>query len=512
MSKEIISRLINDLSFYSENNLKIKPKTGEFQSFSFNRAQQYIHSRLEEQKEKTGKVRAVILKGRQQGCSTYVGARYYHNTVCNQAVLTFIFAHDADASSSLFDMVNNFYTLSDESFRPELGASNAKELLFPRLKSGYKIGTAGTRGLGRSKTFQQVHWSEVAYSPNCSEHATGILQTVADAPGTEIILESTANGQGDFFHRMCMQALSDESDWQLIFVPWYWQEEYTRELPDEFALTAEESDYLELYSGDGLTKEHLSWRRHKILDLEGDEIRFKREYPFNPQEAFQASDENSYIKADAVIRARKSKPVSTSAGLIIGVDPAREGNDKIVICHRVGRNITKYYRLPKMDTSSLSNTLAIEINKYKPAKMFIDVGGLGVGVYDQLVSMGYGQVATAINFGAKADNPDKYYNKRAEMYGLAKLWLEEVPCSIDESDMLTADALQADLTSVGYSWTNNQQLKMESKEAMRKRGLPSPDYADAFVLTFAQPVADGFKGAQRLYEPTYTQTNWSPFD
>ncbi len=69
-------RLRDDLEFYSKNCMFIRSKSGAVQALRFNRAQAYIHERLEEQKAATGKVRALILKGRQQGCSTYVSARF----------------------------------------------------------------------------------------------------------------------------------------------------------------------------------------------------------------------------------------------------------------------------------------------------------------------------------------------------------------------------------------------------------------------------------------------------
>lgn len=496
----IVHRLLTDLPYYAENNLKIKPKVGDFIPFKMNKAQVYLHSRLEEQKKKTRKVRAVVLKGRQQGCSTYIGSRFYHRTVTKPALDTFIFAHEASASDSLFTMVKNYHEFSDKGFRPVLGKSNAKELLFTKLKSGYKVGTAGTKGLGRAKTFQNLHWSEVAYSKDCDEHSTGILQTVADAPDTEIILESTSNGQGDFFHRMCMVALSGESDYILIFIPWYWQDEYIRPIEDEFLLvqkkedqeTLSEQEYFDLFAKDGLTLEHLNWRRNKIRsDFEGDAIRFMREYPFTVQEAFQASDQRSYIKAALILKARQTAYIPSEAPLIIGVDPAREGNDRICVSHRQGRNLRSFRKLPKMKITDLASSLAQEIKKYNPAKMFIDIGGLGVGVYDILVSMGYGRVVVAVNFGGSPENAEIYGNKRAEMYGEARKWLEASPCHISTTDIVAADALQAELCSVGYKYNNNQELFMQPKEELRKKGLPSPDLADSFVLTFAFPVAGG---------------------
>lgn len=194
-------RLRDELEFYARNCLKIRTKTGEVEPFLFNKAQRYIHERLEGQKAETGRVRALILKGRQQGCSTYVGGRYYHNTSWAKGRRTFILTHEDAATQNLFEMVNRYHEHCPVFVRPSTGAANAKELFFDKLDSGYKVGTAGTKGVGRSSTIQLFHGSEVAFWPHAETHAAGVLQAVPDAPGTEVILESTANGLGNFFHQ-----------------------------------------------------------------------------------------------------------------------------------------------------------------------------------------------------------------------------------------------------------------------------------------------------------------------
>jgi hypothetical protein len=516
----IQEQLLTDLPLYAENQLFIKPKTGPLIPFKFNRAQKYIHEQCEDQKKRTGRVRKVILKGRQQGCSTYVGARFYHSTVSHMAMLTFIFAHDHEASSSLYNMVKTYYEESaDKKFRPHLGTSNAKELLFPNLRSGYKVGTAGTKGLGRSKTMQQIHWSEVAYSPNCDDHAAGIMQTVADEDGTEIILESTANGQGDYFHRACMQALSGEGDFELIFVPWYWQDEYKRPVSDSFQLSQpvegqdfiSEQEYYDTFSKDGLTLEHLAWRRKKIADdFQGDVERFMREYPFTPEEAFESSGADSYVKPMLIRRARNNAPLQTTAPLIFGVDPARLGGDQFKVSHRKGRNTSKIETYPKMDLVKSANRLAQDIDKYKPAAVNIDAGGLGVGLYDIMVDKGYGKIVNKVDFGGQSNEPEKYKNMTAEMFGKAREYLEDAPCSMSMLDEKTATALQSELSARQHDWYNNSILVMQSKKDFKKELGYSPDTADAWLLTFSTNI-NLTSHAPRMQETIIVQPDWNPF-
>jgi len=256
-------RLRDDLDFYARNCLTIRPKTGKVESFRLNRAQLYIHGRLEAQKAETGRVRALILKGRQQGCSTYVGGRFYHVTTWNKGLRTFILTHEDAATQNLFEMVNRFHEHCPEQVRPSTSAANAKELFFDALDSGYKVGTAGTKGVGRSSTIQLFHGSEVAFWPHAETHAAGVLQAVPDVAGTEVILESTANGLGNFFHAKWQDAERGLGDFIAIFVPWFWQDEYQKEPPDGFVLTEEEGKYKALYD---LSDSHMAWRRAKIAD------------------------------------------------------------------------------------------------------------------------------------------------------------------------------------------------------------------------------------------------------
>ncbi len=483
----IRQRLKDDFEHYAMRCLKIRLKTAKLNTttqrletvapFCLNKAQRYIHERLEEQLGKTGKVRALILKGRQQGCSTYVEGRFFWKVTHLNGVRAYILTHEDNATKNLFEMAQRYYENCPLLVRPEKHASNAKELEFGSLDSGYRVGTAGNKGAGRSGTIQYFHGSEVAYWPNAHEHAAGALQTVAEQSGTEIILESTANGLGNFFHEQWQKAETQQSDYIAVFVPWFWQEEYRKELPVEFRLSDEECDYKDAY---GLTLEQMAWRRTKIDEL--GEWKFKQEYPATAAEAFQTSGDDVFIKPEIVMRARKGK-ADASGVKIIGVDPARFGDDRTSIVLRHGRVIPWIKSYSKKDTMEIVGICARLIIDESPDKMFIDIGGLGAGIYDRLKEMGYGTIVSAVNFGEKALQSEKYFNHRAEMWALLLEWLKSHPVQIPD-----IDTLQADLTGLLYSFDSNGRLKLEKKEDMKKRGLRSPDEGDACALTFAFPV------------------------
>ena len=88
-----------------------------------------------------------------------------------------------------------------------------------------------------------------------------------------------------------------------------------------------------------------------------------------------------------------------------------------------------------------------------------------------------------VQFGGRPDDPRKYANKRAEMWGKAKEWLQIGCLPKDE-------ALATDLTSVEYGFRPDDSILLESKESMKKRGQASPDDGDALALTFAHPVPE----------------------
>lgn len=491
-----LARLRDDFMYYAPKCLKIKDKLMHVVSLQPNKSQIYVHERLEEQRARTGKVRALILKARQQGFSTYIGARFYHKTSLTPGIETYILTHEQPATDNLFNMVSRYHDNSP--LRPSTGASNAKELRFDKLDSGYAVGTAGTKAVGRSKTVFLFHGSECAFWPNAGDHFAGIVQAIPDLPGSEIILESTANGIGGEFHERWQKAEAGTSDYIAIFVPWFWSDEYRRPVPDDFVLSdapgkdgdPSEREYAELY---GLDASQIVWRRAKLADL-GD-ILFKQEYPATAAEAFQVTGHDSFIKAGSVLRARK-RTCEPFGPLILGVDPARFGDDRFSVVGRQGRKMTFKESKAKLDTVAGANWVKHLIDKLRPTKVFIDVGGQGAGVYDIVVSYGppYSDVCVAVNFGAEPISPEIVLrdgtvrpgpkNRRAEMWYASREWLD----ASGGADIYDEDSLQADACGPAYKYDTQQRFLLESKESMRKRGVRSPDDWDALALTFAQPV------------------------
>ena len=325
---ELRLKLRDDFEYYAPRCLTLITKEGQPERMALNQAQHYIHEKLQNQLATLGRVRAIILKGRQMGCSTYIQARYLWKTSQNKGKKAFILTHNSQATSNLYGMTKRFYSNLPDAVKPVIDKNNAAELDFKLLDSGYRVSTAGSQGVGRGSTIHLLHASEVAYWRDGEDHVPGLLQAVSDSDGTEIILESTANGPNGVFYSMTQAALEGRSEYEVIFVPWFWQAEYRRKVEPGFKLTPDERSYADTHS---LDTEQMCWRRNKINTFIRGEAEFRREYPATVEEAFLAETEGSlWTRADFqyVSRARYEQ-LAEDLGITattIGFDPAGSAN------------------------------------------------------------------------------------------------------------------------------------------------------------------------------------------
>lgn len=492
---------IYDLTEFAPNFFKIADKSGNLSHFIFNRAQRFVHSKLQSQLESIGYVRANILKGRQQGISSYISGRFFHKALTIPGTQAFILTHMGDATRSLFAMTKRFNHNLPSGLAPKPDKDNENQLIFNKINSGYRVGTAGSKEIGRSMTNQLMHLSEYAFYDNHVEIKRGIEQTVADIAGTEKIKESTANGIANAFYLDWQNTKEGKSDYINIFVPWYWQHEYTRDATG-FELTDEEKDWMQLYGQDGLTTRHLAWRRNKLSDFDGDYSQkckgFSQEYPFTDEEAFLNSITDTFITAEPVQRARKAKVDSESA-LIIGVDPARGGVDKSAIIRRRGRLAYKPEKHQGLNTMQLVGKLKPILDNERPMKMFIDCIGIGAGVVDRLQEMGY-ECVVGVNVSRTANNPDRFGNLRAELWSEMRDWFnQDMPVQIPDDP-----ELQKELCGLGYMHNSSGRLMIESKKDAKSRGMNSPDMADALMITFAYGQHAGNTSITYNFIPEHT--------
>lgn len=174
--------------------------------------------------------------------------------------------------------------------------------------------------------------------------------------------------------------------------------------------------------------------------------------------------------------------------MVVGVDPARFGDDSSVIWTRCGRDARSFdpIRMKGVDTMTLAAKVSEHVNMLRSAGhqviINVDGGGVGGGVIDRLRSVGFD--INEVQFGGRAMDPRKWANRRAEIWGNLREWLGGGAIPKDE-------LLATDLTSVEYGYNSADAILLEKKESMKSRGLASPDSADALAITFAVPVPVG---------------------
>ena len=211
------------------------------------------------------------------------------------------------------------------------------------------------------------------------------------------------------------------------------------------------------------------------------ETSFAREYLCD----FSAQGDDQLIALadteDAAKRIYQQDHVRLSP-IVLGIDPARFGDDRSVVFRRQGRQAFKPVVYRGIDNMELAARVANLIEEHDPDAVFCDAGA-GSGVIDRLRQLDYDVIE--IPFGGKAMKPEQYINRRSEMWWLMKQWIEEggaIPNDI---------ALKQELATPIYWYDNVGRRVLESKDQIKKRlqGAGSPDLADALALTFALPVA-----------------------
>ncbi len=220
---------------------------------------------------------------------------------------------------------------------------------------------------------------------------------------------------------------------------------------------------------------------------------------------FSAGGDNILITLERV-QAASERVIPQSAyhhaGKALACDPARFGDDATVIILRQGLAAHGLRYLRGADTMETADAIASLAINEMPDGIFVDEGGLGAGVVDRLRQLGHSVVG--VNFGSRSSDP-KYLNKRSQMWGEMADWLKAGTIPDDER-------LKLDLASPTYKYDAQSRIVLESKDAMKSRGLKSPDFGDALALTFASPLMSRSLNADaRAAASNHCLTEYDPF-
>jgi hypothetical protein len=317
-----LSRFKRDLSFYCNACLRIRTKRAKLEYLSFNHAQSVVHKRIAAQYKKHGYVRAIVLKARQEGVSTYVAARFFRRLTMAPYQQALVVADDMDRAKTIFSIYDRYWRNMPDEIRPMKRFSQKGQQLWldnpdeesrqsnPGLDSMIGVETANNAGAGRASTIQMLHATEMAFWDNAADVWISLAQAVPD-DDSEIIVESTANGVGGLFYEMWQSAIEGQNEFIPIFLPWWIHEEYQTAISarQKLEIKSSEDPFERWAQDDGiewegkrykLKPEQLMWRRKTIANkLRGDERAFRQEYPSTSREAFVVSG-SGFFDEDAL--------------------------------------------------------------------------------------------------------------------------------------------------------------------------------------------------------------------
>ena len=198
---------------------------------------------------------------------------------------------------------------------------------------------------------------------------------------------------------------------------------------------------------------------------------------------FSAAADNVLITIDLVTTSANKKYTEGDvfgAPRVLGVDPARFGDDRAVIIRRQGLQAFTPKIYTKIDNMTFVARIVDEIIDFKPDAVFIDAGR-GEGVIDRLRQLGYENIFE-VNFGGSPTQPAVYANKRAEIWDMMKEWLQQGGAIPNLPD------LKADLVVPTYDYDAANRMRLEANDKIKERLGKSPDIASALAVTFAMPV------------------------
>ena len=215
---------------------------------------------------------------------------------------------------------------------------------------------------------------------------------------------------------------------------------------------------------------------------------------------FPKTDDDTLIGFDLVDSAfHRDVSASEDAPIVWGLDVARFGTDATALAKRKGNAVNEIRKWKNLDLMQTTGAVVAEYEAVKledrPIEILVDSIGLGAGVVDRLRELGL--PARGINVAESPAMGTIYVNLRAELWGKMKAWLEKRDCKLPKDDSLLAE-----LVAPRYTFNSSGKMKLESKDEMRKRGIGSPDMADALALTFASDAGIA------LYGKSYT-SKWN---
>lgn len=294
MTPEEIYEGFQDHERFCRESLQVQDKQGKMVPMHLGPAQKRLNEIVSRCRARKKPVRIISLKARQVWVSVGTAAHFFHRTPFLAGQHAMVLANDEATSLNLFQhyqrFADNYQPFGGLIKLPKVTQNSTASIEWDN-GAWIKAATTRTLTIGRSFTLRRVHFSEAAFYADLKTLMAAVMAAMPDDPDTMAVVESTANGVGNEFHRLWLQAASGESEWEPFFFAWWEHPEYVRPLEDpgrfQATLSQAEREMMRRYN---LRLDQLHWRRWIIANkLGGDATLFAQEYPANAEEAFLTS-------------------------------------------------------------------------------------------------------------------------------------------------------------------------------------------------------------------------------
>jgi hypothetical protein len=310
IDKEVL-HCINDARYFISNyNAYRDEKEGFKGLYPLFDSQEILYQEYRRLEKLYGRVRALVLKARQMGSTTYNCAEFFHKTIFAEHNNAMIVGQHQKQAAFIYGMYSSALDYIPWWMKPRIKSrvtgemiefdekDDIKRAVSPGLKTTIYADNANKpSGVGRGMTFNKVMMSELAFWENGSQLSKSLSPTMNTQDGF-YVLESTANGRNDFWHNLWRRAEAGKVDWHPIFIPFY-RREKTYSLPilktEVFVVTDEEKEMRErvfVKESFLIKDETFKWMRNKkeeFVATDGDDTLFSQEYTSEAEESFQSS-------------------------------------------------------------------------------------------------------------------------------------------------------------------------------------------------------------------------------
>ena len=466
--------------------------------------------------------RNVILKPSQVGATTVIVGYYLADTLTHPGTTSVIVAFEEFITQRLISKAQFMYDKLPEDLRPDQGHSSSHQKSFPEINSTMYIGSARAYTFGRGEVIHNFLADEYAFWPNTANIMVPVLQRVP--PNGRVNVLSTPNGDDNDFARLYYSAKEGKSQWQALFFPWFWHEEYFLPPGHNYALPADKGELLyinddetQLMANANVTVDQIRWRRAKIAELNelnqsGETaLLFQQEFAEDDISCFVTAGDMIYepeVLADLYQKAIYRRPLRKEKGVNIYEEPedgisysltcdpgmGRQTRTAFLVVHwtqddetglETGHVVATF--LERLETAETVDLIIYIGRKYNVATICPEENNHGVAVLNGLVAKHYPRIHKRIDIAKrkKTQRLGWQTNKKSKPFMIKRL--KEVMYDMDIPDPRFISQCRA------LRWGKN--LKGETIII----SVGEDDAHDALAIAAAiretSPVKKGYKGS-----------------